>query len=98
MSEHGPLTGVHDETIYGVLNEKRGQSWFDKCNALEAALVKAGWTPPDGHPLAVAKTQVDVTTHHPACRMGYSPHCKVPVHDDDGVRYCDLCGLWEGAR
>jgi hypothetical protein len=51
-AEHHPLKGVHDETIYGVLNEKRGQSWFDKCNALESALVRAGWTPPAGHPLA----------------------------------------------
>lgn len=51
---HHPLIGVHDETIYHVLNDVRGQSWFDKCNALEAALVAAGWTPPDGHPLASA--------------------------------------------
>lgn len=51
-TEHHPLKGVHDETIYSVLNDKRGQSWFDKCNALEAALVAAGWTPPAGHPLA----------------------------------------------
>lgn len=50
--EHEPLAGVHDETIYHVLNDVRGQSWFDKCNALEAALVKAGWTPPADHPLA----------------------------------------------
>lgn len=51
--EHRPLAGVHDETIYHVLNGERGSlSWFDKCNALEAALVKAGWTPPPGHPLA----------------------------------------------
>lgn len=50
-----PLNGVHDETIYGVLNEKRGsRSWLDKCNELEGALVKAGWTPPAGHPLAVS--------------------------------------------
>lgn len=55
LSEHQSLTGVHDETIYHVLNGERGsQSWFDKCNALEAALVKAGWTPPPGHPLAEA--------------------------------------------
>lgn len=47
-----PLNGVHDETIYGVLNGRRGtQSWFDKCNELEAALVRAGWIPPIGHPL-----------------------------------------------
>lgn len=52
MAEHEPLAGVHDETIYHVLNDVRGQSWFDKCNALEAALVKARWTPPPGHPLA----------------------------------------------
>lgn len=52
MVSHTPLAGVHDETIYHVLNEERGgQSWFDKCHALEAALVKAGWTPPAGHPL-----------------------------------------------
>jgi hypothetical protein len=51
-SKSAPLKGVHDETIYGVLNGGRGsQSWFDKCNALEAALVAAGWTPPAGHPL-----------------------------------------------
>lgn len=51
--EHIPLAGVHDETIYHVLNEERGsQSWFDRCNALEAALIRAGWTPPAGHPLA----------------------------------------------
>ena len=47
-----PLAGVHDETNYAVLHEVRSGSWFDKCNALEAALVKAGWTPPPGHPLA----------------------------------------------
>lgn len=52
--EKTPLAGVHDEIIYHVLNEMRGQSWFDKCNALEASLVKAGWRPPAGHPLAVA--------------------------------------------
>ena len=52
LAEHHPLAGVHDETIYHVLNGERGsQSWFDKCNALEAALVEAGWTPPAGHPL-----------------------------------------------
>ncbi len=42
-----PLAGVHDETIYHVLNGKRGTwSWFEKCKALEDALVKRGWTPP----------------------------------------------------
>ncbi len=48
-----PLSGVHDETIYHVLNGARGsKSWFDKCNELKAALVAHGWTPPPGHPLA----------------------------------------------
>ncbi len=48
--------------------------------------------------LASAVESVDVTTHHTACRTGYSPHCREPVHDVDGINYCDLCGLWEGAR
>ena len=51
-AEHQPLSGVHDETIYYVMHgEKGSQSWFDRCNSLEAALVEAGWTPPPGHPL-----------------------------------------------
>lgn len=47
--EHQPLRGVHDATIYRVLDKRRtDQSWFDACNAL----VAAGWTAPPGHPLA----------------------------------------------
>jgi hypothetical protein len=38
----------------------------------------------------------DRTTHNPACRTGYSPHCRQPVHNDDGINYCDTCGLWPG--
>lgn len=50
--EHNPLGCVHDETIYHVLHAPAGsRSWFDNCNALEAALVEGGWTPPVGHPL-----------------------------------------------
>ena len=45
-----------------------------------------------------SRVPVDVTTHHPACQTGYSRHCREPVHDVDGCNYCDLCGLWEGAR
>lgn len=53
VAEHEPLKGVYDADLYGVLNEPRGsQSWFDRCNALEAALVANGWIPPAGHPLA----------------------------------------------
>lgn len=58
--QHNPLTGIPDETIYHVLHgDLASRSWFDKCNALEAALVKAGWTPPEGHPLAKATTPSD---------------------------------------
>jgi hypothetical protein len=59
-AEHHPLAGVPDETIYRVLNgDRASQSWFDKCNALEAALVKAGWQAPAGHPLAAPPPAMD---------------------------------------
>lgn len=50
-AEHRPLAGVHDATIYEVLQHRDGGSWFDACNMLEASLVEHGWTPPVGHPL-----------------------------------------------
>ena len=45
--ERIPLNGVSSKAIFEVFHAT-DKSWFDKAQALEDALVAAGWTPPPG--------------------------------------------------